>query len=47
LDINDLHVAQMHTAIFNSSVFDCHVLKGSVGQFLCINCEIVFTLELN
>ena len=25
----------MHTAIFNSIVFDCHMLKGSVGQFLC------------
>jgi hypothetical protein len=35
LDIYDLTVAHMHTAIFNCSGFDYHMLKGLVGQFLC------------
>jgi len=34
LDIYDLIVAHMHSAIFNYSGLDCHMSKGLVGQFL-------------
>jgi len=46
LDIYDLVVALMHTAIFDSSGVDCHMLKGLVERFLYFVCKLWHSISL-